>query len=337
MTQVYTSLPPVTDEERAAIVASARTSHAHAQLMDSIPAMTGLQAGGQGTKQRLPASFRAAAWNVERCLFPEKSAAHVAEHSPDVILLSEMDDGMARTAQRDTTAVMAQSLRMHHVFGVEFFELDLGGETERKYCTHDVNFKGWHGNAILSSVPFEALALFRLDVDGHWFAANGAVPTDPNQPRIGGRMAVAAILPGETGPVCVAATHLESNSGVQNRAQEFMRLLDEIDAFAPGLPVLVGGDLNTGNHVPPDFDWRQETLFDLARERGYSFDLTADGHTTRASLITPHQTRRMKLDWFCSRGMTGAPRPVLPSLDPDGTALSDHECILCDVSHYAAV
>ncbi|MGR3454422.1 MAG: hypothetical protein ACU0G0_10615, partial [Pseudooceanicola sp.] len=108
-------------------------------------------------------------------------------------------------------------------------------------------------------------------------------------------------------------------------------LLDAVEAFAPGLPVVIGGDLNTGNHVPPDFDWRGEALFQLARARGYSWDFTAEGMTTRPSLITPHPSRRMKLDWLAGRSLSPLDRAVVSSVTEDGTPLSDHDAVWCRI------
>lgn len=325
MTQLYDRLPDVTDSQRAAIFGAARTSEAHAQLMADIPAMTGLEVGGSGTGAPLAGEIAIAAWNLERCLFPEKSAELLQAHGVQVALVSEVDSGMARTAQRNTVAAMAEALGMHYAYGVEFYEMDLGGPTERHFCEDDFNLHGWHGNGILSSVPFERLALIRLDLDGHWFTGGAG---DTGQPRVGGRMAVAAVLPTESGPICVISTHLESNAQAPHRHAEFARLLAEVDAFAGDMPVLIGGDLNTGNHMPPDFDWRKETLFGLAEAQGYDWSLTPKGTTTRKSLITPHPTRKMKLDWFCHRGLTGASGQIVPALAPDATPLSDHECIV---------
>lgn len=330
MTRIVNSLPLVTEDQRTALSSAPRTASAHRALMTSVPAMSALEKGGTASAATLPAQFTVAAWNVERCLFPDASAAHLVPHGPALVLLSEMDSGMARTAQVNTTASMAQAMGMTYAYGVEFYEMGLGGATERAYCTDDFNAAGWHGNAILSSAPFEALTLIRLDEDGHWFRSDAGGGDD--QPRLGGRMAIAAIIPTDTGPICAVSTHLESNADPVFRHAQMQRLLDAIDEFAPDMPVLIGGDLNTGNHIPPDFDWRKETLFDLARERGYGWDLTAEGMTTRPSLITPHPARQMKLDWFAHRGLTGQSRPVLPAIEADGRPLSDHEVILCDVS-----
>lgn len=95
--------------------------------------------------------------------------------------------------------------------------------------------------------------------------------------------------------------------------------------------MLIEGDLNTGNHVPSDFDWASETLFDLAKGRCYRWDLTGEGMTTRPSLITRHPARKMKLDWFSARGLNGAARSVLSSVNEAGKPLSDHDYVLCDI------
>lgn len=324
---VVDTLTPVTEAERQRLLIAPRTTEAHQAMMAEVPALSQVQTGGTASVQALPEAPSVVAWNLERCLFPEASATHLAELAPDVVLLSEMDHGMARTAQRHTTAAMGAAMDMVHAYGVEFHELDLGGPTERHFCTDDFNLLGWHGNGILSRAPFERVTLIRLDDHGHWFSA--AAGADPEQPRLGGRMAVAAVVPTEAGPLCVVSTHLESNADGAHRAEQMAVLLDGIDAFAPHMPVLIGGDLNTGNHCPPDFDWRGEALFPMAEARGYSWAFTADGMTTRPSLITPHPSRVMKLDWFAGRGLEPLDKRVISSISADGTPLSDHDAVWC--------
>lgn len=330
MTQIVDTLPVLSVAERADLAAYPKDAATHADLLGRLACLNRVQVAGTASDKALSAGFSVAAWNLERCLFPEQSAAHLAQFAPDVVLLSEMDWGMARTAQRHTTEDMAAALNMQFAYGVEFLELSLGGPTERRFCRDDVNVCGWHGNAILSSVPFDRVGMVRLDTQGHWYVPdNGAA--DPEQPRIGGRNAIMAIVPTVAGPVCFVSTHLESNAGAAHRHDQFACLLDAIDDFAPMMPVVIGGDLNTGNHLPPDFDWRRETLFDLAQWRGYSWDLTADGMTTRPSLITPHPDRVMKLDWFCTRGVAGGDKAVVSSIGADGTPLSDHDLVWTEV------
>lgn len=328
--QLVDHLPLVTATQNQQIQSAPRTAVAHCNLLAAIPAMTAVQLGGEANLSQLPRSFGVAAWNVERCLFPEDSAAHLLPLDVGIVLLSEVDHGMARTGQRHTTEVIAQALGMTYAFGVEFHELDLGGPTERVYCQDDFNATGWHGNAILSAVPFERVTMFRLDDHGHWFAADSGA-ADPEQPRIGGRMALAAVVATQNGPLCVVSTHLESNADAVHRAAQFDLLLTEVDAFAPDMPVLIGGDLNTGNHLPPDFDWRRESLFQNAEQQGYSWGFTTEGATTRPSLITPHPERVMKLDWFAGRDLICKDKGILRSLTSCGKPLSDHDCIWCHI------
>ncbi|WP_339853650.1 endonuclease/exonuclease/phosphatase family protein [Roseovarius nubinhibens] len=316
-------LPPVSDDQRARILAAPRDAASHNALLAATPAMSRIETGGIPTQNRLDTAPLIAAWNLERCLFPQASAEHLARLGPDVILLSEMDCGMARTGQRHTTREIAQALGMSYAYGVEFYEMGLGGPTERSFCTDDHNRLGFHGNAILSSAPLTRVAMFRLDDQGHWFNL------DPDQPRLGTRMALAAEIDTATGPICVVSTHLESNANAEYRHVQFLQLLERVDYFARGCPVVIGGDLNTGNHMPPDFDWRQETLFDLACALGYSWQGSAPGQTTRPSLITPHPDRTMRLDWIATRDCSPVEQGILSALNPDGRPLSDHDCVWC--------
>lgn len=328
---VLDALPLVTKPQRESILTAPRTAAGHRALLAELPAMQAVQVGGTATARALPAQISVVTWNLERCLFPEESALRLSGFAPDVLLLSEMDHGMARSGQRHTTAAIAAAMGMSYAFGVEFHELDLGGPTERDFCLDDFNARGWHGNAIAAKVPFDRVSLLRLDDHGHWFASDER-DADPDQPRVGGRMALLAVLPTENGPICVVSTHLESNAHAAHRAAQFDLLMDEVDRFAPAMPVLIGGDLNSGNHMPPDYDHRRETFFDRAVARGYDWRFTPEGTTTRPSLITPHPDRRMKLDWFCGRDLICQDKALVPSLNPEGKPLSDHDAVWCSVA-----
>lgn len=331
---IVSELPIIEEQMRTRILRAPKTRQAHIELLSQIEAMNSVELGGIAASSKLPAQISVVAWNLERCLFPEQSAAHLAPFAPDLVLLSEMDCGMARTAQRHTTAEMAKEMGMAYAYGVEFFEMGLGGDTELPYCEDTENARGWHGNAILSRAPMTRVAMLRLDSHGHWFVTGPNV--DPNQPRVGGRMALLAVIETDAGPICAVSTHLESNADGKHRMAQFAHLLDAIDDFAPDLPVVIGGDLNTGNHMPPDFAWQREGLFDLARSQGYSWDVNPEGDTTRPSLLTPHPTRKMKLDWFALRGMRGEGGRIIPSVTQEGDVLSDHDAIWCRVHPYAS-
>ncbi|NVO24722.1 endonuclease/exonuclease/phosphatase family protein [Donghicola mangrovi] len=324
--QPVAALTKVTEAEKARILNAPRTSEAHRGLLAATPALHQIQTGGSADLTELPAAPRVLAWNLERCLFPQASADLVRAQGADVVLLSEMDLGMARTGQRNTTAEMAEALGMTYAYGVEFFEMGLGSPTELEFCTDDFNAQGWHGNAILSKAPLTRVALLRLDDHGHWFASDFGA--DPLQPRIGGRMALLAEVPTESGPICVVSTHLESNSGPQHRQRQMELIRQAVADFAGDMPVIIGGDLNTGNHCPPDFDWRGEGLFDWMEGQGYRWDATPEGMTTRPSLITRHPDRQMKLDWFAHKGLIGTDIDLIPALDAAGQPLSDHDPIV---------
>ncbi|MCF3640807.1 endonuclease [Rhizobium sp. TRM95111] len=312
-------------EERTAIAGLERTIGAHDTCMASIPAMNSIEVGGE-PPEGPPLAFpiRVAAWNLERCLFPDDSADHIRSAGADIVLLSEMDHGMARTGQRNTTADVAGALGMAYAYGVEFVELGLGSDTEREFCTDDVNARGFHGNGLMARAALDAPFMLRLAGERLWFTRDG------DQPRLGERMAIGATVATETGPIAVVSTHLESATTAHCRERQVVGLLDVLDAAFPGLPVLIGGDLNTGNHAGGDFE--AEGLFARAAERGYArHGGPIDAMTTRPSLITRWPDRAMKLDWFLSRGLSIGESRIVSSLDAAGRPLSDHDMIVCRI------
>ncbi|MDZ4310350.1 MAG: endonuclease, partial [Cypionkella sp.] len=266
--------------------------------------------------------------NLERCLFPAASAAKIAGTGAQVVLLSEMDNGMARTAQAHTTAEVAAALSMAFAYGVEFIELGLGSETELEFCTDTHNRAGFHGNAVLAAMPLVRPFLLRLPGQRFWFLSGG------DQPRLGERMAIGALVATEAGPVVMVSTHLESNADAAQREAQLRFLIDALETAFPNLPLLIGGDLNTGNHIGGD--WRDETLFDHATGRGFTIHGGPETTmTTRPSLITRWPDRAMKLDWFLTRGLQAAQCHIVASTDAVGRPLSDHDMIVLEIAGFA--
>lgn len=186
----------------------------HAHAMASLSCLRSLRCTpGLRSHRVLQFPLVVGAWNLERCYFPDPSAELMKTW--DIALLSEMDSGMARTGQVDTTAYLAAKLGMASVYGVEFLELGLGNALERAQCRGEVNGQGLHGNAVMSRTALEQPLLFRLDQGGRWFAAGAT------EPRIGGRCAVAARVATELGPLWVVSVHLEYSDSAQLRAHTF--------------------------------------------------------------------------------------------------------------------
>lgn len=324
---ICAQLPDVDKNIQELILSSERTSKSHRDFMSKIPAMHLLEQGGNlDISSILPAQIKIVAWNLERCMDVIGSAELLNKLDPDIVLLSEMDCGMARSQQKNTTKELSKHLKMNYIYGVEFFEMGLGSGFELDYVNDDFNLHGWHGNAILSKAAPKDMALIRLDDHGHWFIQN--TDTDADQPRIGGRMAIAAIYPTRNGDICVVTTHLESAGSCAIRQSQMDRMIAAVDIFAAGLPVVIGGDLNSGNNIASR-NWRDETFFEAAERHDFTWKYNADGITTRPSRLTRNPDLAMKLDWFTCRNLTGIEPQIIPALDFKGKPLSDHELIMC--------
>ncbi|MCD2185179.1 endonuclease/exonuclease/phosphatase family protein [Rhizobium sp. GN54] len=314
------------EDIRLQVAALPRTIAAHDGKMAELPFMNAIETGGNAASAGpLAFPFEVAAWNLERCLFPEATAGLLRQAtSAPVVLVSEMDDGMARTGQRNTTADLAGLLGMAYAYGVEFLELGLGSATERAFCKDDFNLHGFHGNGLMAAVPLAQPFMLRLEGERLWFIDGG------DQPRLGERMAIGAVIETDAGPIVIVSVHLESATTAAYRERQVASLIDALDEAFPGVPVLIGGDLNTGNHAGGDFE--AEGLFRQAAARGFSrHGGPLDRMTTRPSLITRWPERAMKLDWFLARGLVVGETRIVPSLDETGRPLSDHDLIVCRI------
>ena len=269
----------------------------------------------QGPQRQLDGWVRVVAWNAE-CGTDVPRA--------DVLLLSELDSGMARTGDVDVAGALGELLETGYGYGVEFIEL--AGD----------NTRGLHGNAILTAAPFEEPDVVRLGGEGAWYAAAST------QPRVGGRMAVLATVAIDETRVQFASTHLENMTGPDGRAAQLETLLG---AMGPG-PAVVAGDLNTFGAALEDlvdrdtvrrmraeraarFSWpvASEPLFEVARAHGFEWvDANVAAPTTSHDAAGLPDHVPLKLDWILVRGLE-ARRPAVTSSE----GLSDHQVVSASV------
>jgi endonuclease/exonuclease/phosphatase family metal-dependent hydrolase len=287
---------------------------------------------------------RVAFWNAERGKDLDASATLLASLAADVFLLCELDLGMARSGQAHTTRALAQRLRTGYAFAVEFLELGLGDAKEQTWHAGEVNQAGLHGAAILTACALQRPAVIRLETTGDWFDGRHG------ERRVGGRIAVAATVRIARTPVTLVSVHFESHGDPAQRALQMACLIEAIDTYAPGQPVLIGGDLNTsttgrewarGTGVKPVLPalWvldpvPYEPMFEVAAGHGY------DWRACNALNVPTQRTRRDgtptpplgKIDWFLCRDLVASDPATLPAIDGQGLAISDHEVLVATIA-----
>jgi endonuclease/exonuclease/phosphatase family metal-dependent hydrolase len=333
-----------TARERSAWSARLGDGALHRRLLRDVSCFHAVDERPHPEPRPLSGWVRVAAWNIERGRRPAELALMLDDAGAELCLLSEVDVGMARTANLDTVAALAADLGAGAAFGVEFVELGLGNTSEQEECAAAgvENTAALHGNAIVCPAPLEAPAALRLpDRDEGWFAA------DSVQPRVGGRLALLATVALDGVPVTVVSTHLENHTDPAHRAEQMAALLEAVDARGGTAgPAVVGGDLNTlaapfTEHLdreaagrmhtvdPTRFTWpvAYEPLFEVAAAHGFGW--------VGANVVAPtteHDARGrphhvpLKLDWILVRGLL-ARHPAVVGVH----GLSDHRLVSCAV------
>ena len=159
----------------------------------------------------------------------------------DLILANELDDGCFRSGNKNTARELARAFGLNYAWGLEFIEL-----------VDQRNEKGFHGNAVFSRWPIRRAGVIRLPEQYNWYF--------DRQRRIGGRLAVYAELDVGGKPVGAVSIHLENRTHGAGRQAQMAAILEAVDHELPGMPVILGGDLNTNT-----FDGRsKEDIGDVA-------------------------------------------------------------------------
>lgn len=336
-TRTVAALEPLSETAKAVAMSGPPTRARHDEVLLHIPELACLELQpppNQIVKPRPSGHITIMAWNAERLKYAIASRALIGRINPDVILLSEVDVGMARSGNRHTVRDLASAIDCGFVLGVEFAELGLGDEREMHWHAGRQNTYGYHANAIISRYPLFDPFLIRLDDGAHWFVDMAT----SDQRRIGFRNAVGAQiqLPASGAKLAVVSTHFENRTSPQGRAEQCRRLIDSIDQMFGNCPVIIGGDFNT-SALPTEaqalnaaFEQPEkfEPMFQLFRDAGFDW---RSANTAEPTLRTrPDGTPQppfTRIDWFFTRELACKDAATIAALDSDGLAISDHDPI----------
>lgn len=184
-------------------------------------------------------TIRITAYNIERGLKIDEIIKRWKNHpisESDIVLLSEADNGMSRTDNRDITRDFAESLGYsNYVFGLEFIELTKGVGKERN--AKGDNTLGYHGNAIVSNYKLYNPEVARLTNYYNWF--------EVKEKRIGTRIGLIADVEIGDRYITVASTHLENNASPENRKIQISEIISALKKKYKSRPAIIGGDMNT--------------------------------------------------------------------------------------------
>ena len=190
----------------------------------------------------LERSARVVAWNIQRGRRFEALLGALRDNptlaAADVLLLAEVDCGMARSANRHVARELAAALGMSYAFGVSYLVLeDDWGESVDGVA----NELALAGTAVLSRAPIEAVENVDVPELRDKFSSS--------EKRLGKKRALVCRIAG-TRPLTVAACHLDSNASPRGRAQQLESIVAAGERLArdgggSDGALLIGGDLNT--------------------------------------------------------------------------------------------
>lgn len=180
--------------------------------------------------------YRVIAWNLERGIQFDAQLEAFRTHpylkTGDVLLLTETDVGMARSANRAVAQQLARELEMHYAFVPCYLNLSKGSGVE--YHAAGENELGLHGNAVLSRYPIRRAWPIPLK--------NGIDKMAGREKRLGCQKALAADIDFPNCSVTVVTVHLDTQSSQRHRRDQ---MRDVLDGLATDRAVVLGGDWNT--------------------------------------------------------------------------------------------
>ena len=238
----------------------------------------------------LAGTVRVAAWNIQRgrrfdaLLGALRNDATLA--AADVLLLAEVDCGMARSANRHVARELARALGMSYAFGVSYLVLeDDWGESVDGVA----NELALAGTAVLSRAPIEAVENVDVPELRDKFSSS--------EKRLGKKRALVCRIAGAR-PLTVASCHLDSNASPAGRARQLESIVAAGERMAgEGGALVVGGDLNTTT-----YDLASPLA--LARNLVHKLVVTGFDETVRQYMTPEQRYERAVFDVLRAHGLS---------------------------------
>jgi endonuclease/exonuclease/phosphatase family metal-dependent hydrolase len=183
-------------------------------------------------------SVSALAWNIERGnMF--KGILNALENHPqlkdrDLLLLTELDYGMARSGNRFVARELAQNLKLNYAFAPVYIALQKGSGVESD--AEGENTKSLHGLAIFSKYPMRNIETVALP--------NGKDKMQGKEKRLGHLRALIADIEHPAGAFRAVCVHLDVHCSRRHRQLQMKIILEHLKKL-PEFPTVIGGDFNT--------------------------------------------------------------------------------------------
>jgi endonuclease/exonuclease/phosphatase family metal-dependent hydrolase len=182
--------------------------------------------------------IKSLAWNIERGNRFEGIVDALENHErlkdKDLLLLTELDYGMARSANRFVAQELAQKLNLNYAFAPVYIALQKGSGVEAAAAGE--NTKSLHGLAMFSKYPLKNVHAIPLP--------NGKDKMFGKEKRLGFLRALIADVEHAAGTFRAVTIHLDAHSSRKHRHLQMKIVLDHLDGL-PKLPTIIGGDWNT--------------------------------------------------------------------------------------------
>jgi endonuclease/exonuclease/phosphatase family metal-dependent hydrolase len=234
---------------------------------------------------------KALAWNIERgCRYQGIEDAlenHPRLKDKDLLLLTELDYGMARSGNRFVARELAQKLKLNYAFAPVYIALQKGSGVEAAVAGE--NTKSLHGLAIFSKYPLKNVHAIPFP--------NGKDKMHGKEKRLGYLRGLIADVEHPAGVFRAVCIHLDVHCSRKHRVRQMKTLLEHLETL-PKLPTIIGGDWNTTtfnaqnatrailgfwrrvmmgarnvvrNHYPYPDRYFEKPLFDELGKHGFSY------------------------------------------------------------------
>ncbi len=184
------------------------------------------------------AQISALAWNIERGSRFDGIVGALKNHSDlkdkDLLLLTELDYGMARSGNRFVARDLARELKLNYAFAPVYIALQKGSGVESDVA--EENTKSLHGLAMFSKFPLENVHAVALP--------NGKDKMWGKEKRLGHLRALIADIEHPAGRFRAVTVHLDAHSSRKHRHLQMKIILDHLETL-PDSPTIIGGDWNT--------------------------------------------------------------------------------------------